>query len=115
MRANRAPDFDLQFAARGTRHAMIDIDEVRRIAALAHIEFDQAGLDQMARELSKILGYIDQLKEVDSASVVPSEAAATPAREDLVRPSLAVEDVSRNAPDFQDGFFVVPRVIGGEP
>ena len=40
-------------------------DEVQRIADLAHLAFDDAGLDRMAEELTKILSYIDQLSEVD--------------------------------------------------
>jgi len=91
---------------------MIDLKEVRRIADLAHIEFDQAGLEQMARELSKILEYIDQLNEVplEDAEVV-SSTVSTPMRDDAVSPSVPIEEVEQNAPAFTHGFFAVPRVI----
>lgn len=85
-------------------------DEVRRIAALAHLAFDDAGLDRMAAEMSSILLYIDQLKEVEG---VPAESTgATPMRDDEARPGTSREDVERNAPAWRDGQFVVPKVIG---
>lgn len=95
---------------------MIDLREVRRIADLAHIEFDQAGLEQMARELSKILDYIDQLKEIPVESAASAASAApTSMRDDAVTPTVTIDGVAENAPSFSHGFFVVPRVIGGEP
>jgi aspartyl-tRNA(Asn)/glutamyl-tRNA(Gln) amidotransferase subunit C len=92
----------------------IDREEARRIAALAHLEFDDAGLERMAGEMTKILSYIDQLNEVDVEGFGEGEPIVTPFREDEPRPSLDRELVSRNAPSWRDGFFVVPKVIGGE-
>ena len=92
----------------------IDRDEARRIADLAHLEFDDAGLDRMASEMTKILTYIDQLREVSVEAVEEDGTAATSMREDEPRPSLDRELVARNAPAWRDGFFVVPKVIGGE-
>ena len=90
-------------------------DEARRIATLAHVDFDDAHLDRMAEEMTKILSYIDQLREVD-VDAFPDDvhANATPMRDDEVRPSLERELVARNAPAWAEGFFVVPKVIGGE-
>ena len=92
----------------------IDRDEARRVAELAHLEFDDAGLDRMASEMTKILTYIDQLREVDVEGFDDRDAAATPLRADEVQPSLDRELAARNAPAWRDGFFVVPKVIGGE-
>ncbi len=93
----------------------IDRDEVQRIAALAHLEFDEAGLERMAAELSKILTYIDQLREVDVAGFDEAAGAQpTPMREDEPRPSLDPADIAANAPAWRDELFVVPKVIGGE-
>jgi aspartyl-tRNA(Asn)/glutamyl-tRNA(Gln) amidotransferase subunit C len=92
----------------------IDRDEARRIAALARLEFDEAGLERMAAEMTKILGYIDQLREVDVEGLEAADAAVTPLREDEPTPSLGRDDVAKNAPAWRDGFFVVPKVIGGE-
>ena len=93
----------------------IDREEARRIADLAHLELDDAALVRMAAEMTKILTYIDQLREVDVEGFEEHAASdATPFREDEPRPSLAREPIERNAPDWSDGFFVVPKVIGGE-
>ena len=92
----------------------IDRAEARRIADLAHLEFDDAGLDRMAAEMTKILTYIDQLREVDVEGFEEREQHVTPMREDEPRPSIDREKVARNAPSWRDGFFVVPKVIGGD-
>jgi len=92
----------------------IDRDEARRIAQLAHLEFDDAGLDRMASEMTKILSYIDQLREVDADAFEEHDVTVTPFRDDEPRPSISREDVARNAPAWRDGLFVVPKVIGGE-
>jgi aspartyl-tRNA(Asn)/glutamyl-tRNA(Gln) amidotransferase subunit C len=87
-------------------------EEARRIATLAHIELDDAAVDRMAAEMTKILGYIDQLREVDVAAVAELDTASTPLRDDVARPSVDRDLVARNAPSFADGCFVVPKVIG---
>jgi len=92
----------------------IDRDEARRVAGLAHLEFDDAGLDRMAAEMTKILSYIDQLREIDVAGFEERDAAVMTLREDEPRPSIDRELAARNAPEWRDGFFVVPKVIGGE-
>jgi aspartyl-tRNA(Asn)/glutamyl-tRNA(Gln) amidotransferase subunit C len=92
----------------------IDRVEARRIADLAHLEFDDAGLDRMAAEMTRILTYIDQLREVDVAGFEERGDAVTPMREDEPRDSIDRELVARNAPAWRDGLFVVPKVIGGD-
>lgn len=92
----------------------IDRDEARRVARLAHLELDEAGLDRMAAEMTKILTYIDQLREVETEGVEERVAGVTPLRADEPRPSLHRDAVARNAPAWRDGLFVVPKVIGGE-
>lgn len=89
-------------------------DEARRVATLANLEFDDAGLDTMAAEMTKILTYIDQLSAVDVEGFEEREASVTPMRDDEPGPSLDRELVARNAPAWRDGLFVVPKVIGGE-
>ena len=92
----------------------IDRDEARRVANLAHLEFDDAGLDRMAGEMTKILTYIDQLREVDVEGFEERDATVTPMRADEIREGVDREQVAHNAPAWRDGFFVVPKVIGGE-
>jgi aspartyl-tRNA(Asn)/glutamyl-tRNA(Gln) amidotransferase subunit C len=91
----------------------IDRDEAKRIADLAHLEFDEEGLGRMAAEMTAILTYIDQLREVDVDGVqFDASEAATPLRDDVSREGVAIEGVERNAPAWRDGYFVVPKVIG---
>jgi len=93
----------------------IDREEVRRVALLAHLELDEAALERMAAEMSRILSYIDQLAEVDVEGFDEhGPIERMPMREDEPRPSIAREPVERNAPAWRDGCFVVPKVIGGE-
>lgn len=92
----------------------IDRDEAARIAALANLEFDEPGLERMASEMTKILSYIDQLRDAEVEDVAATASIATPMRADEPRPSLDREAVAANAPAWRDGFFVVPKVIGGE-
>ena len=67
----------------------------------------------MQGELTRILDYIDQLVKVDISEIPDvAQAAATPMREDAEGESVAQESVAGNAPSFENGFFVVPRVIG---
>ena len=94
-------------------------DEARRTARLAQLALDDAALDRMAGEMSTILDYIDQLREVDVSGVISSDPAATRLREDDVLPggperAGGIEAVAANAPAWRDGLFVVPKVIGGE-
>ena len=84
--------------------------EAKRIADLAHLAFDDAALDRMAAEMTKILTYIDQLAEVDVEGVEVVEAGATPLRDDV--PGSQPADPARNAPRWDSGHFVVPKVIG---
>ena len=86
-------------------------DEARRIAALAHLEFDDDALDRMAAEMTKILTYIDQLREVEAEDRQDSLSSTTPLRNDVVRPGVDRDAVERNAPAWRDGHFVVPKVI----
>ncbi len=89
-------------------------DEVRRIAALAHLEFSDAEILRYSDDLSRILDYIDQLKEVDTEGVEPLIHVfdrSGGGRPDQVGPSLPVSDALRGAPQRQDDFYRVPRVV----
>jgi aspartyl-tRNA(Asn)/glutamyl-tRNA(Gln) amidotransferase subunit C len=92
----------------------IDRSEAKRIADLAHLEFDEPALARMAAEMTNILSYIDQLREVDLTGFESNVAAeATPMRDDVVHQPVARSSVAANAPAFSnDGHFIVPKVIG---
>ncbi len=87
-------------------------EEARHIADLAHLQFEDDALDRMAAEMTKILNYIDQLREVEAAEDGGPPLKATPLREDVARAGVDRDAVARNAPAWRDGHFVVPKVIG---
>lgn len=92
----------------------IDIDTARKVAKLARIRVEDAALPQLAEELSGILGFMEQLNEVDVSGVEPM-TSVTPMR--LKRRADVVSDgdqqiaVLKNAPDAREGFFAVPKVV----
>ena len=92
----------------------IDAATVRRVAKLARIREPEERLEPLARELSSILGWIEQLGEVDTDGVEPmasAVAAKLPMREDVVTDGGDADAVLANAPAEADGFFVVPKVV----
>ena len=92
----------------------LDPGTVRRIARLARISIDDVEVRQLQGELNSILGWIEQLSEVDVEGVSPVvgvEQAALRLREDVVREDASTELVLSNAPDRQGPFFAVPRVV----
>ena len=92
----------------------IDREEARRIAGLAHLEFDDAGLERMAAEMTRILEYVETLPSGGPEARGPRPEGMQPLRDDVVRPSIDRDAVARNAPEWENGFFVVPPIIEGE-
>ena len=92
----------------------IDAETARRVAHLARIEVTEADLAPLAAELSAILGFMEQLAEVDDSQVEPMTSVTPmplPWREDAVTDGGYPERVLANAPDARDGFFTVPKVV----
>ncbi len=97
---------------------MLTIADVERIAALAHLELTDEEKQLFTKQLADILAYAEQVQAIDTSGVPATahvHAAQRREREDVPRPSLAVEDALANAPDAdrEAGLFRVPRVIGG--
>ena len=92
----------------------IDIDTARKVAKLARIRVEEDQLPKLAEQLSGILGFMEQLNEVDVRGVEPM-VSVTPMR--LRRRADVVTDggiqgaVLANAPDAREGFFAVPKVV----
>ena len=92
----------------------LDPVTVRRIAKLARIRVEENQLPQLQAELNGILGWIEQLNEVDVDGVEPLTGGAQMAlrlREDVVTDGGIVEQVLANAPDRADDFYAVPKVV----
>ena len=89
-------------------------DEVRRIAALARIAEPADRLDALTNELNGILDWVEQLNEVAVEGVEPMTTAAPtklPLREDAVTDGGKRDDILKNAPKAEEGFFVVPKSV----
>ncbi|CAA9425706.1 MAG: Aspartyl-tRNA(Asn) amidotransferase subunit C @ Glutamyl-tRNA(Gln) amidotransferase subunit C [uncultured Rubellimicrobium sp.] len=92
----------------------IDTDTARKVARLARIRVEEERLPALAREFDAILGFIEQLNEVDVEGVEPM-TSVTPMRlkrrEDVVTDGDQQAKVLLNAPDAREGFFAVPKVV----
>ena len=92
----------------------LDRDTVRKIARLARIKVKDDELDHLAGELGQILSFVEQLDQVDTASVEPMTSVVEvtlPMREDAVTDGGDADKVLRNAPAGVHGFFAVPKVV----
>ena len=92
----------------------VDSKTVRHIARLARIAVSDAEVEALAPELSNILGWIEQLQEVDVEGVQPMTAVIPNQlrlRDDVVTDGGKRDDILANAPAAEHGFFAVPKVI----
>ncbi len=91
--------------------------EIEKIAELARLEFNSEEFDQFVPTFEKIVGYFEQLENVDISGIKPtfhvvlSETFETPYRSDATVGSLSNDDALANSPDSRHGQFRVPKVI----
>lgn len=89
-------------------------DDVRKAARLSRIAVPEERLESLASELSSIMGWIEQLNEVDVEGIEPMTSvveATLPMRDDVVTDGNIQDQVLANAPKSEDGFFVVPKSV----
>ena len=92
----------------------ISKEEVLHVAHLARLEFSEEEIDLFTDQLADILDYVAKLNELDTSQVEPTYHALSLSnvfREDQVRESIPTEEALKNAPERENGFFVVPKVI----
>lgn len=93
---------------------MLTIDEVEHVALLSRLELSEDEKKMYAGQLSAILEYAGMLDELDTAAVPPT-AHVLPLknvfREDRAGDHLQLEKTMQNAPDREDSFFKVPRIV----
>jgi aspartyl-tRNA(Asn)/glutamyl-tRNA(Gln) amidotransferase subunit C len=90
-------------------------DQVRHVAQLARLGLTDEQVSTLSHELSGILEHIEKMGELDLSSVSPMAHAVdltNVTRPDENRPSLTQEHVLLNAPEQEDGSFVIPRIVG---
>ena len=92
----------------------IDKDTAAKVAKLARIKVEEDQLEALAGEFNAVLGFIEQLNEVDVEGVEPM-VSVTPMRlkrrEDVVTDGGMQDKILSNAPDAREGFFAVPKVV----
>ena len=103
--------------------AEVTIAEVERVAELANLELAAEEAARMQRDLNAILGYVDQLRQIDTSQVEPMAQVGElfvavqvgghgeSLRADELRPSLQRTDVMDSAPETDGAFFKTPKVI----
>ncbi|HSZ73249.1 MAG TPA: Asp-tRNA(Asn)/Glu-tRNA(Gln) amidotransferase subunit GatC [Rhizomicrobium sp.] len=92
----------------------VDENTVRRIARLARLAVEEERVALMAAELNGIFTWVEQLQEVDVAGVEPMTSVVAQRlkmREDIVTEGGNADALMANAPDGEDHFFVVPKVV----
>jgi aspartyl-tRNA(Asn)/glutamyl-tRNA(Gln) amidotransferase subunit C len=92
----------------------VDTQTVRRIAHLARIAVADDEIPHLQAELNAILAFVEQLAAVDVANIEPMTSVTPMAmkkRPDIVTDGEIAEQILRNAPATQDGFFLVPKVV----
>ncbi|MFA5276319.1 MAG: Asp-tRNA(Asn)/Glu-tRNA(Gln) amidotransferase subunit GatC [Candidatus Omnitrophota bacterium] len=92
----------------------IDKKTVEYTAHLARIELGDKELETLSKQLHDILDFIDKLKKADVEGISATShilPVSNVLREDSVKPSLSSDEALKNAPNRQETFFVVPKVI----
>lgn len=95
----------------------VTIKDVEHIASLARLKFTDEELENFTGQLNKILEYMEKLNELDTKTVEPLShpvESVNVFREDNVKQSTDRKDALKNAPDTDDEFFRVPKVIDND-
>lgn len=96
---------------------MIDIDQVRKVANLARLQLTEAEQQQFTGQLNRILEYVQQLDELDTTDIAPTTRAievSNITRPDRLEIFAEREAILASAPDREEDFFKVPKILGGE-
>jgi len=92
----------------------ISLKDVKHIATLARLNFEEAEAEKIKDDLNSIPGYMDKLNELNTDNVEPTSHTLdiyTVTRPDVAKPSLSNEEALANAPQAEDAHFKVPKVI----
>ncbi|AFV02435.1 Aspartyl-tRNA(Asn) amidotransferase subunit C [Dehalobacter sp. UNSWDHB] len=89
-------------------------EEVEHVALLARLQLSEEEVELYTEQLNSILGYAEMLQKLNTDQVSPTAHAVQLVnilREDEVRPSMSRDKILMNAPDEEDGFFRVPKIV----
>ncbi len=92
----------------------ISAEEIKKIALLSRLEIKDDQIESVGKQLNDILSYMDLMSQVDITDVKPTAHAVSMSnvmRDDVPQPSLSNEKALQNAPEPENGYFKVPKVI----
>jgi aspartyl-tRNA(Asn)/glutamyl-tRNA(Gln) amidotransferase subunit C len=92
----------------------IDQDQVRKVAKLSRLDLSDAEVEEFTGQLSAILDYVEKMNELDTTGVEPLAhclPVSNVLREDSPKESLGTDKVLANAPQRDDEFFKVPKIL----
>jgi len=92
----------------------VDIATIKRVATLSRVHIEDSALPALAAEINGILGWIEQLREVDTTGIEPMAGGGATAlrwRDDAVTDGGQAEAILANAPDREGEYFGVPKVV----
>ncbi len=95
-------------------NSKIDLETLKKLGKLSRLPITEKKSNKLMQDLNQIIGFIEQLNEVDTNSVKPLSSVTghdLPIRDDKVNDGGINEDVLENAPEMKSGYFVVPKVI----
>src|SRR3989339_342066 len=92
----------------------IDTTEVKKVAKLARLDLSEDEIVEFSQQLNAVIEYVETMNQLDTEGVEPL-AHCLPVhnvfREDEIKPSLGTDAVLKNAPQHDDGFFKVPKIL----
>lgn len=93
----------------------VDLNVLKKLEKLSHLHIDEDKQEEVMQQLTNILGYVENLNELDTSSLDASFSTlsgGTPLREDTPREANDIaKDILSHAPNAQDDFFIVPAII----
>ena len=92
----------------------IDEAQIIKTAKLARLELSDSEREEYSKQLNDIIEYVEKINELDTSNVKPADhimEVSNVFRDDIVVRSIDRKGIEQNAPEFTDGFFVVPKII----
>lgn len=89
-------------------------EEVEHVAWLARLELTQEEKEELTHHLNQLMVHFEKLRELDTTDIEPTSHSILVQnvfRDDIARASLLIEEALSNAPEAEDGYFVVPQVV----
>jgi len=93
----------------------ISEEQVRHVALLARLELSDDEIKQIGGDLNSILEHIDEIQQLDLEGVEPTAHpldVVNMTRADVIKPGLSQDDALKNAPEAENGSFVIPQIVG---